>query len=122
MAREEGNFIFVSGVAGECPGQTGVYGAAIEDGALTLTVVDDPCTSRVAWFEPTFTRRLTGRIQWGPATMSRVNRSSSVSRLTTRRASPSPTNTTAGGEPCCSWTPSSGHRPRSPGWRAGRRP
>ena len=54
VAREEGDFIFVSGVAGECPGQTGVYGATIEDGALTLTVVDDPCTSRVAWFEPTF--------------------------------------------------------------------
>jgi hypothetical protein len=56
VAREEGNFIFVSGVSGECPGETGVYSAAIEDGSLTLTVVDDPCTSRVAWFEPTFTR------------------------------------------------------------------
>jgi hypothetical protein len=56
VAREEGNFIFVSGVSGECPGQTGVYGATIEDGALMLTVVDDPCTSRVAWFESTFTR------------------------------------------------------------------
>ena len=56
VARDEGNFIFVSGVAGECPGQTGVYSAVIDDGALTLTVVDDPCTSRAAWFEPTFTR------------------------------------------------------------------
>jgi len=56
VAREEGNFIFVSGVSGECPGQTGVYGAIIEDSALTLTLVDDPCTSRVAWFEPTFTQ------------------------------------------------------------------
>jgi len=56
VAREEGDFIFVSGVSGECPGQTGVYGATIEDGALTLTLVDDPCTSRVAWFEPTFNR------------------------------------------------------------------
>ncbi len=55
VAREEGNFIFVSGVAGECPGQTGVYGAVIEDGQLTLTVVDDPCTARVGWFEPVFT-------------------------------------------------------------------
>lgn len=56
VAREEGNFIFVSGVSGDCLGQTGVYGAVIEDGALTLTLVDDPCTSRVAWFEPSFTR------------------------------------------------------------------
>ena len=56
VAREEGNFIFVSGVAGECPGQTGVYGAVVEEDTLKLTVVDDPCTSRVAWFEPTYTR------------------------------------------------------------------
>ena len=55
VAREEGNFIFVSGVAGECPGQTGVYGAVIDDGQLTLTAVDDPCTARVTWFEPVFT-------------------------------------------------------------------
>lgn len=55
VAREEGNFIFVSGVAGECPGQTGVYGAVIDDTMLTLSVVDDPCAARVAWFEPDFT-------------------------------------------------------------------
>ena len=55
VAREEGNFIFVSGVAGECPGQTGVYGAVIEDDLLTLTAIDDPCTARVGWFEPVFT-------------------------------------------------------------------
>jgi hypothetical protein len=54
VARDEGNFIFVSGVAGECPGQTGVYGALIDDAVLTLTVVDDPCAARVAWFEPVF--------------------------------------------------------------------
>jgi hypothetical protein len=56
VAREEGNFIFVSGVAGECPGQTGVYGAVVEEDTLKLIVVDDACTSRVAWFEPTYTR------------------------------------------------------------------
>lgn len=55
VAREEGNFIFVSGVAGECPGQTGVYTAEFEDDLLTLTVVDDPCAARVAWFEPVYT-------------------------------------------------------------------
>jgi hypothetical protein len=55
VAREEGNFIFVSGVAGECPGQTGVYSAEFEDDLLTLTVVDDPCAARVAWFEPVYT-------------------------------------------------------------------
>jgi hypothetical protein len=55
VARQEGNFIFVSGVAGECPGQTGVYEAVIDDAGLTLTVVDDPCVARVAWFEPVFT-------------------------------------------------------------------
>ena len=54
VARQEGNFIFVSGVAGECPGQTGVYGAVIDDTGLTLTIVDDPCAARVAWFEPVF--------------------------------------------------------------------
>jgi hypothetical protein len=55
VAREEGDFIFVSGVAGECPGQTGVYSAEFEDDLLTLTVVDDPCASRVAWFKPVYT-------------------------------------------------------------------
>jgi len=54
VAREEGNFIFVSGVAGECPGQTGVYEAVIDDAGLALTLVDDPCAARVAWFEPVF--------------------------------------------------------------------
>ena len=55
VAREQGNFIFVSGVTGECPGQTGVYFAEFEDDLLTLTVVDDPCAARVAWFEPVYT-------------------------------------------------------------------
>jgi hypothetical protein len=55
VARQEGDFIFVSGVAGECPGQTGVYEAVIDDAGLTLTLVDDPCAARVTWFEPVFT-------------------------------------------------------------------
>ena len=55
IARDEVNVIFVSGVAGECPGQTGVYGAVVDVDVLTLTLVDDPCTARVAWFEPVFT-------------------------------------------------------------------
>jgi len=54
IARDEVNVIFVSGVAGECPGQTGVYGAVVEVDVLTLTLVDDPCTARVAWFEESF--------------------------------------------------------------------
>jgi hypothetical protein len=56
IARDEVNVIFVSGVEGECPGQTGVYGAVVEVDVLTLTLVDDPCTARVAWFEESFER------------------------------------------------------------------
>jgi hypothetical protein len=55
VARDEVNVIFVSGVAGECPGQTGVYGAVVDEGTLTLTLVDDPCTARASWFELPFT-------------------------------------------------------------------
>lgn len=55
VARDEANVIFVSGVSGECPGQTGVYGAVVDDGTLTLTLVDDPCTARAAWFQLPFT-------------------------------------------------------------------
>jgi hypothetical protein len=55
VARDEVNVIFVSGVAGECPGQTGVYGAVVDEGTLTLTLVDDPCTARAGWFELPFT-------------------------------------------------------------------
>ncbi|HEU4916127.1 MAG TPA: hypothetical protein VFV13_06135 [Acidimicrobiia bacterium] len=54
VARDEVNVIFVSGVAGECPGQTGVYGAVVDDDTLTLTLVDDPCAARAAWFELPF--------------------------------------------------------------------
>lgn len=54
VARDDRNFIFVSGVAGDCPGQTGVYGIALEDDLLTLTLVEDPCAARAGWFEPSF--------------------------------------------------------------------
>jgi len=56
VARDDENFIFVSGAAGECPGQTGVYGAAVDDDVLTLTLVDDPCASRATWFETRYSR------------------------------------------------------------------
>ena len=54
VARDEARFIFVTGVGGECPGQSGVYEAAIEGEVLTLTVVDDPCDVRAAWFASPF--------------------------------------------------------------------
>jgi hypothetical protein len=56
VARDEVSIIFVSGVAGECPGQTGVYGAVIEDDVLTLSMIEDPCGDRVTWFESPFTK------------------------------------------------------------------
>lgn len=56
VARDDEDFIFVSGAVGECPGQTGVYGAAVDDEVLTLTLVDDPCAARAAWFEPPYSR------------------------------------------------------------------
>ncbi len=56
VARDDENFIFVSGVAGECPGQTGVYEAAIDGEILTLSLVDDPCAARAGWFEPPYSR------------------------------------------------------------------
>jgi hypothetical protein len=55
VARDQVNVIFVSGVAGECPGQTGVYRVVVEEDTMTLTLVDDPCTARAAWFELPFT-------------------------------------------------------------------
>jgi hypothetical protein len=55
VARDEVNVIFVSGVAGECPGQTGVYGAVVDEPTLTLTLIEDPCTARAGWFELPFT-------------------------------------------------------------------
>jgi hypothetical protein len=55
VARDDVNVIFVSGVNGECPGQTGVYNAVVDGDTLTLTLVDDPCTARAGWFELPFT-------------------------------------------------------------------
>jgi hypothetical protein len=55
VARDDVNVIFVSGVNGECPGQTGVYNAVVDGDTLTLTLVDDPCTARTGWFELPFT-------------------------------------------------------------------
>jgi hypothetical protein len=51
VARDAEDLIFVTGVGGECPGQSGVYAAAIDAANLTLSLVDDPCPIRVAWFE-----------------------------------------------------------------------
>jgi hypothetical protein len=51
VARDEKNLIFVTGVGGECPGQSGVYAAAMDAATLTLSLVEDPCPVRVAWFE-----------------------------------------------------------------------
>ncbi len=56
VARDERNFIFVTGVGGRCPGETGVYDAVIDSGALTLTLVEDPCQQRAGWFEEPFSR------------------------------------------------------------------
>jgi hypothetical protein len=54
VARDDVNVIFVSGVNGECPGQTGVYNAGVDADTLTLTLVDDPCAARTQWFELPF--------------------------------------------------------------------
>jgi len=56
VARDGIEFSFVTGTTGECPGQTGVYEAAISADALVLTVVDDPCEMRVAGFDAPLTR------------------------------------------------------------------
>jgi hypothetical protein len=45
VARDDVNVIFVSGVNGECPGQTGVYNAVVDGDTLT----------RTGWFELPFT-------------------------------------------------------------------
>ena len=55
VARDDVNVIFVSGVNGECPGETGVYNAVVDGETLTLTLVDDPCTARTEWFGLPFT-------------------------------------------------------------------
>jgi hypothetical protein len=56
VARDEEDLIFVTGVGGECPGRSGVYGAAIEAGTLTLSLVEDPCPARVSWFQAPLAR------------------------------------------------------------------
>lgn len=55
VARDDVNVIFVSGVNGECPGQTGVYDAVVDGDTLTLTLVEDPCAARAEWFARPFT-------------------------------------------------------------------
>jgi hypothetical protein len=55
VARDDVNVIFVSGVNGSCPGETGVYNAVVDGETLTLTLVDDPCIARTEWFELPFT-------------------------------------------------------------------
>ena len=50
LARDGTNVIFVTNIYGECAGQTGVYQAAITDGQLVFTLVDDPCQFRAARF------------------------------------------------------------------------
>jgi hypothetical protein len=56
VARDGDQFNFVTGTGGECPGQTGVYEATINDSALVLVVIDDPCQLRSAGFAETFAR------------------------------------------------------------------
>lgn len=56
VAREEDDLIFVTGVGGECPGQSGVYAASIDATTLTLSMVEDPCPARAAWFETPLAR------------------------------------------------------------------
>jgi hypothetical protein len=55
VARDDVNVIFVSGVNGECPGQTGVYHAIVDGDTLSLTLVEDPCLARTEWFGLPFT-------------------------------------------------------------------
>jgi hypothetical protein len=56
VARDEAEFIFVTGVGGQCPAQRGVYTAAIDAGTLTLSLVEDPCPARVTWFQTPLAR------------------------------------------------------------------
>ena len=56
VARDDRRFIFVTRVEGECPGVTGAYRAAVSGDELTLTLEEDSCPERVAWFEAAFTR------------------------------------------------------------------
>jgi hypothetical protein len=56
VARDDRRFIFVSRVEGECPGAPGAYRADVNGDELTLTMEEDTCQERVAWFEAAFTR------------------------------------------------------------------
>ena len=56
VARDEAKFIFVTGIGGQCPGQSGVYAAAIDAGTLALSLVEDPCPARVTWFQAPLAR------------------------------------------------------------------
>jgi len=56
VARDEAELIFVTGIGGQCPGQSGVYDAAIDAGTLTLSLVEDPCPARVTWFQAPLAR------------------------------------------------------------------
>jgi hypothetical protein len=56
ITRDGDQLNFVTGFSGECAGQTGVYEASITDDVLTLTLVDDPCESRVEQFELSFSK------------------------------------------------------------------
>jgi hypothetical protein len=50
VARDGDRFSFVTATTGSCPGQTGTYEASVEEGTLTLVLVEDPCRIRVAGF------------------------------------------------------------------------
>lgn len=56
VAREGGDVNFVTGINGECPGQTGVYAASFVDDTLVLTLVDDPCELRADGFADPWTK------------------------------------------------------------------
>ena len=50
VARDGVNFIFVTNIYAECPGETGVYEVLKTDDQLMLTLVDDPCEFRATRF------------------------------------------------------------------------
>jgi hypothetical protein len=54
VARDGNEFNFVTGTSGQCPGQTGVYEAAVDGDTLRLTLIDDPCETRSAGFADEF--------------------------------------------------------------------
>lgn len=56
VARDDRRFVFVSQVEGECPGAAGAYLAEVNGDELTLTLEEDTCPERVAWFEAPFLR------------------------------------------------------------------